>query len=133
MNQHGKTRHIGFQDIVGCDQPPAVIQAWVNVKFGSSKNRKVNWFSKRGVFAVKRHPHNDRGDESSIQARALGVWDIGVLHDLRGPPHLVQIDDAMIDDEFEGATCATLSEGWTDVKTIGLLHQVSRGLTTSMT
>lgn len=44
----------------------------------------VSLLTPEGVWAVTRHPLNQRGDEASIQQRQASVESVGIIKDVRG-------------------------------------------------
>jgi hypothetical protein len=97
------------QDRVGHDKTQKEIQLFVDHHYCLDKDAHIPLLTKSGQWSTKRHRLNDRGDESSIQARQRSVETVGILQDLRGGPFLIKSDAAP--DEYEVAHWATLLEG----------------------
>ena len=99
------------QDRVGHDKTQKEIQIFVDHNYCLDHDAQVSLVTKHGQWATRRHRLNDRGDESSIQARQKSVETVGILQDLRGGPFLVKAPDASVNDEYEVVHWATLLEG----------------------
>jgi hypothetical protein len=99
------------QDRVGHDKTQKEIELFVNHHYLVNGDATVSLLTKSGQWSTRRHRLNDRGDESSIQARQKSVETVGILQELRGGPFLIKVADSSINDEYEVAHWATLLEG----------------------
>jgi hypothetical protein len=104
VHHHVKSRY-------GHDKEDLEILALVDEEFCISSDAHVKLVNPDGLWAIARHPLNQRGDEASILLRMKSVQDIGIIRDIRGGPWLVKHKDKTIEDRFFAVHWATLIQG----------------------
>ena len=79
-----------FEDMVGHDLTSAELKCILDGMFLISDDVDLHLIDEHNRWAAHRAANNKRGDESSIEARAVGVERVGVLPDSREPPWLMK-------------------------------------------
>ena len=105
-----ETKWPTIQSRVG-DLPPSELLAFCDLHYKREGPKDVKVITSKGNFALKRHPQNQRGDESSIQRRFHSINSVGVLTDQRGGAFLMQHPDPNKTEEYLVLHHATLAEG----------------------
>ena len=77
------------QEMFGSDMNIHELKVVCDELYIVNPDKTIRPLDSKGQYALFRHVWNQKGEESSTQARSKNIDEIGVLHNIREPPWVI--------------------------------------------